>query len=229
MHKTAFIITDVRLGSNSDQPTESQLRKAAGHAILTSWQAQTDPAGTDFESFALGNRQYRFIQGEFRTNSEQFRPLPTKSWPEMSYHIMSEGKEPDLSDEALQAIPLDILENSWNTAHNLVSLGLENPPAHGTGHPNAGLIYPDLLLNSSGILAHCVGYQDRDTFGKKEKDPREGQNCAEKYLPTKSSQMAFYLACEPIRRLEKAQFQVGYLRHLIQYDNHIVLEADWNM
>ena len=226
MHQTAFIITDVKLPTSRHKPSESQLRKAAGHAILAAWKAQQDPEGTDFESFSLGSRQYHFIQGQFRANSDQFGTLPHHRWPQMSHHVMSGGREPDLSDEAIEAIPLFVLRNIWNTGKNLIELGLENEAARGTGRPDRGLIYPDLLLNSNGILAHCVGVPDQDVFGN---TPRREGNIAEKYVAPESRDMAFQLACEPIRRLERAQFQADYLRHLVRYEKHVVLEADWDM
>ena len=52
MHTTAFIITNVTL-SDGQQPTNDMLREAARQAITFSKAAQTEPEGTDFESFAL--------------------------------------------------------------------------------------------------------------------------------------------------------------------------------
>ena len=229
MHKTAFIITDVRLASGHSQPTPSQLRKAAGQAINVSWKTQGKCDDTDFETFSIGNRQYRFIQGNFRTNSEQFHHQDPREWPQMSHHIMSEGQPPELDDQALNAIPLEILQNSWNTTHNLVTLALQNTAARGASHPTRGLIYPDLLLNTDRILDHCVGYPNLDVFGKPPSSEGPNADFAEKYLPAEQRPHAFHLACEPIHRLEKARFQAEYLRYLMRYNYHIVLEADWNM
>lgn len=230
MRTTAFIITDVRLPERNAEPTDAQLRKAASQAIIAARKAQGSPDSTGYESFAIGSRQFRFIQGEFRTNLEQFGHLPEQDWPETCYSVMSQISEPDLTEDGLNGIPSAILRNSWNSARNLVALGLENRAAWGTGHPNRGLIYPDILLNTDGIIAHCLGWPDENVFGESDRQMDCGQaHRAKTYLPMDNIVQAHHVAKEPLRRLAKVQFQIEYLRTMSRYDTHIVLEADWNM
>ena len=226
MHKTAFVITDVKVPTSRHHPSDSALRRAAGQAIQAAREVQADSAQPNYDTFSLGSRQYHFIQGQFRTNAEQFGTIPHHRWPVMSHQVMSGNQEPDLSEDAVAAIPLGVLRNCWNTGRNLIELGLENADARGTGHPERGLIYPDLLLNANGIVAHCVGYPDQDVFGGT--GTPQG-TVAEKYVTPESRDMAHHLACEPLRALQRAEFRIKYLRHLVQYECHIVLEADWNM
>ena len=47
MHKTAFIITSVKLDSPDAQPTVEQLRAAAKETIVIARDAHTDPEGTE--------------------------------------------------------------------------------------------------------------------------------------------------------------------------------------
>ena len=237
MHKTAFIVTDVRVRTPDDKPTESMLRKAVGHAILAAWHAQKEGQQTNFEGFAIGNRQYGFIKGQFRTNQEQFGHLDRREWPEMEYHVMSQGKPPQTSDTgdgevitATAEIPMEILDNCWNTAHNLVSLALQNRAAHGTGHPNRGLIYPDILINTDQILAHSLNHSDVNALGETDQQFATGESrMASRYLPHEEAGQAHFLTMGPIYRLERAQFELDYVKELSKYDNHIVLGADWNM
>ena len=235
MHKTAFIITNVRLNSPDESPTESQLRKAASQAILTAWKAQTYHVETNFEGFSIGNRQHRFIKGEFRTNSKQFRNLVHQNWPELSYHVMSEGKGPVSIDSeyeyaAARDMPMDILDNSWNTGYNLVSLALENRASHGTQHSQHGLIYPDVLLNTGGIVSHSLGYPTLNIFGETDEEYSAGESRrAHHYLPHLDPAQAHFSAMSPINRILRATFEADYVREMAKYDDHIVLEADWNM
>lgn len=231
MHQTAFIITDVRLTDNSYTPTLAQLRRAAAQAITIARDAQNgQPDGTDFESFSIGSRCYRFIQGDYRTNRQQFGHLPYQSWPDMSHQVMSQIREPDLTAAGIARIPEEVLDNCWNTAHNLVSLGLENPASHGTPYPEMGLIYPQVLLDPDGIVAHCLNFPDENVFGETDQQMSYGITTkASTYIAEPDSAQAHHRAKQPISRLRVAQFQIDYLRHLSQYDTNIVIEADWNM
>ena len=172
MHSTAFIITSVTLDSPADaEPTDDQLRQAAKEAIVIAKDAQTDPEGIDYESFAIGCRQHRFIQGQALNNGRYFGLLPEREWPETSYEVMSQIREPDLSDQGIAAIPTEILRNCWNSGHNLVRLALKNwdtPKKYPGDH---GLIYPDLLLRPDGIMGHCVGFPDENVLGETHQEP----------------------------------------------------------
>ena len=237
MHKTAFIVTDVRLTTPDDKPTASMLRRAVGHAILAAWHAQKEGQQTNFEGFSIGSRQYKFIKGQFLTNQEQFGHLDHDEWPETKYHVMSESKGPHTEETsdgevfaAVARIPMEILDNCWNTAHNLVSLALQNSAAHGAGHPNRGLIYPDILLNTDRILAHSLHHPDVNALGETDQQFMTGESRrANRYLPHEEASQAHFLAMGPLYRLERAQFELDYVQEISKYNNHIVLEADWNM
>ena len=229
MHQTAFIITSVKLDSPDAQPTDAQLHQAARQAITIARKAQTDPEGTDYESFALGSRQFRFIQGEHRTNSEQFNHL-TGNWPNMSHEVMSQIREPDLSDAGIAAIPMVVLHNSWNTARRLVSLALENPGTKAHCHHDRVVIYPQILLDPYGIVGNCITLPDENVFGETNADLINGNAVkATVYTANRDPGYAYFLAQRPMRNLEQAMFECDYIRHLTKFDEHIVLEADWNM
>ena len=230
MHTTAFIITSVRLGDRDADPTDEQLRQAAREAIVTAKQAQTSPDGTDYESFSLGCRQFRFIQGEHRTNSQLFAPAPTNQWPETTHQVMSQIHEPDLSDEGIDAIPMDVLRNSWNTAHRLVGLALENSGARREHPDQRTIIYPQILLSPDGIVGQCITFPGENVFGETDQDLVNRRAVkAMDYTNAREPGGAYFLAQYPLRRLAQAQFECDYIRAMAEYDDHIVLEADWNM
>ena len=255
MHTTAFIITNVTL-SDGQQPTNDMLREAARQAITFSKAAQTEPEGTDFESFALGSRRHKYIQGNSATNrqflptseeldsaierlrllsqttlpsevrDQQFSHLPEHEWPELTHEVMSQIREPDLSPEAINAIPLEVLRNSWNSGRNLVKLALSNRPTQGQRMEDA-LIFPELLLDESGILGECVTFPDYDVFGDStQRLIKEGKVL--EYLESDPGS-AFFTAQQPLRRLAKAKFHCKYIRIMAQHNDRLVLESDWNM
>ena len=231
MHRTAFIITSEQFTNSTQPPSEEQLRRAAREAIVIAKKAQTgDENGTDYESFGIGCRQNRFIQGEFRTNSVQFGHPPDHQWPETIHEVMSQIHEPDLSDEGIAAIPLDVLRNCWNLSQNLVTLALENRAAFGTGHPERGLIYPDILLTPEGIAGEAMTFPNQDVFGNTDDELVEGKDLtATQYLDNRHRGSAYFGAQYPVIELTKAAFRCDYIRKMAQYHDHIVLEADWNM
>ena len=142
---------------------------------------------------------------------------------------MSQVRPPDLSEAGITAIPDDVLRNSWNTGHRLVSLAIENPEAR-PEYPGARVtIFPDILLDPNGIVGHCVTYPDDNVFGDKHQDLVEGNAIKATAYSNRAIGFAFHLAQQPLRALAKAKFECEYIRHLTKFGNHIVLEADWNM
>ena len=224
MHTTAFIITDVQLPDGHREPDDQMLYQAAHQAISYAKLGNRTSPETEFDTFSIGSRQRQYIQGEFRTNLEQFGSREYGAWPQLSTQVMSQQQPEPI---AANHIPIDILRNCWNTTDRLIALALENPAAHGLVHHDHGLIYPDVLVTMNGVSAHSVSFPDHsDVF---DLSPSDGDTDAKRYLPGQDAATAHHLACGPIRRLARAQFHIQYLNALRAQRHHIVIEADWNL
>ena len=228
MHTTAFSITNVMLTEDQD-PTDEMLREAAKQAITFAKAAQNgDQNGTDYESFALGNRRHRFIQGNALNNRETFAGLDDREWPNLQHPVMSQIREPDLSPEAIAAIPIEILRKSWNSGRDLVRLALRNQPVPGKNMDDT-LIFPDLLVSEAGVLGECITFPDEDVFGDSAFDLARGNSMTMSQYIAGDPGSAFHATQSPLRRLAKAQFHCEYIRLMDRHNDRLVLEADWNM
>lgn len=226
MHTTAFIVTDHTLPEDTEEPSEDLLYQAAHQAAQYAHYGNSHAGQIEYETLSMGSRQYRFIQGEFRTNLEQFGTRQNGNWPVFSIQVMSQNRPDPPTPEGLREIPLEILRSCWNTCDNLAALALSNPRAHGLSREDLGLIYPQILIGMQGVLGHCLDDPDLDVF---DQAPRVGYTDAQRLLPNESPSSAHHLACEPLRRLYRADFQVKYLKHLRWRGRQIVIEADWNL
>ena len=215
-HYAAFVITSETAGLSGGQPTPEQLRRAAAQAeaAIMKLLAETPEDSSAYpESIAVGCRQYRFIQGNLRTNSEHFGVNAPVNLDDSTFEIWSQRHGPKApADQA----PDKVISISWNCTEKLVKLALES-------HQRPRPLYPQLLITPDGQLQHQLEYPDLDVFD----DPAPG-GAASKYLAGDPAN-AWHRAKQPIHDLEQAYFRIRYLQTLSKHPERIVLEFDWNL
>ena len=206
-HYSAFVITTFTDPKQLRQAAAEAAQKAEAIAVHMMYLGDDAPGA---ESLAIAGNQFRFIQGETRTNGEIFpshelgQDRTYEYWSQASGHKLS----PDL-------VPDEILQNAWNTTDELVTLGLKTI----TGNRP---IFPGVLIEPDGTISEHLAFPDADVFG----DTAPG-GVAAKFLLEPSQ--AWFAAQQPLRDIGKAQFRADYLRKLADWPGHIVIELDWNL
>lgn len=206
-HYSAFVITTFTDPKQLRQAAAEAARQAE-HIAFHMMHMGDDAPGP--ESLAIAGNQFRFIQGETRTNGEIFHRHELGETRTYEYWSQAAGQRlsPDL-------VPDDILQNAWNTTDELVTLGLRTI----TGNRP---IFPSVLIEPDGTVSEHLMFPDADVFG----DTKPG-GVAAKFLPEPGQ--AWFSAQQPLREIAKAQFRADYLRKLTDWPGHIVIELDWNI
>jgi hypothetical protein len=223
-HCTAFAVTSIRPSRGLEPETET-IREAACEAAQT---AISRTADLYAESISIGSNRYRRIQGNHLTNREFFGETGNAPGningcpPEMEFQVWAEnGFKRDPA-----GAPEEVLRNNWNLADRLVQLALSNPGPR--SEHNEREIFPDVLLTHDGTLLHATGFPDEDVFGDRYNMRETALPTASRYLENHEPSMAHHLALYPLRKLARAQFEIEYLRALVRYDGHMVVQLDWN-
>ena len=223
-HCTAFAVTSISVPRGREPETET-IREAACEAAQTAISRTGDLYA---ESISIGSSRYRLIQGNQLTNRELFGDTGgafgniSSYLPEMEFQVWAENgfkKNP-------AGAPEEILRNNWNLADRLVRLALINPGPQSAY--NEREIFPDVLITHDGTLIHATGFPDEDVFGDRYNMREKTLPTASKYLENHEPATAHHLALYPLRKLARAQFEMEYLRALVRYDGHLVVQLDWN-
>lgn len=213
-HHSAFVITSLTLKDLEDnrETTLRQLAREAGFdaAALTSTMDHANARDPKPETLAIGGNQHRFIKGEQRTNAECLTKDQMAAESTFQFWSDSKGRHADPGDA-----PAQILENSWNTAAELLTLALK------TGQSKRP-IFPQALIEPNGALSHHLTFPETDVFG----DRVTGKTAA-MYLEEPAS--AHFMAMNPLREIAQANFRAEYVRKLHRWKDHLVVELDWNL
>lgn len=221
-HYPLFVITTMHWAPACESPGEQQAaREAAQEAWNVLFQYISVPENREARcqprTLSLGGEHYRYIHGQPPLQEVPSGAAPPAGWPQTRHHLWS--ARTNLKGDVTQASD-DVLNDSWNATHYLVTLALQS---HHTPHP----VYPALLMEPDGTLTHQFLDGQEDVFGDEHPGDHSGR-AASLYIED-HPEMAWHMAQAPLRSIAQAQFRARYIRTMNRHPEMIVVGFDWEM